>query len=369
MAEEQEPRLMAYADRWSASPGQRVSLHASGAPGAATVDLVDLVQETVLSPALPVSVEPRPLDAGSHLEVTALPAPSRGSIALWIRPRHLATRQVVAELSTKGWRLLLVLDEEGRAEVTVGTLSGRVRGRMPSVVQRASWSLLVAAWEATPEMTTVHLTTGGGGSPDGGVAGVSAHAVGLPLPSATGALRLGAGTDHGDPFLGRFALPMLTRNLLTTVGCVPLLGLTRGTGLIEHVGGDVVALWDASHDPGAPLVPDISGNGHHAHAVNRPLMGLIGPGSDAGRPADRTAVQPSPEDLDDARWPETCALTVPEDTTSTVLGIRLRTRSQSFVVPLIVRPADPPRGPASRPDRGDPAHLHLPGVRQPPPVE
>lgn len=337
MTDEEEPRLMGYADRWSAAPGQQVIVYAGGPPGAGSADLVDLVRETTLTPASSIPVAPQAVRTGSFLEAASVPVPAKGSIALWVRPQHLGTRQVVAELSTSGWRLLLALDTEGRPEATVDTPSGRVSCRLPAAVQRASWSLLVAAWEATPSMTIVHLA-------DGRAPGVNARCAGLPPPYGSGDLRLGAGLDHGDPYAGRIALPMLTRSLITTA-CAPLLDLTTGPDLVEHAGGDLLALWDASLDPGAPLVPDLSGNGHHAHAVNRPLMGLVGPGTGTGEQAARTAVQLSPEDLDDARWPQTCALTIPEDTTSTVLGIRLRTRSQSCVIPMIVRPADPGRAP------------------------
>lgn len=327
MAGEHEPRLMGYADRWSAVPGQQLILYAGGPPGPGTVDLVDLIDEATRTPAAPISLAPQPLKPGSYLQAS-LPVPAGGSVALWIRPHRLGTRQVVAELGTPGWRLLLALDEENRAEARVETTSGLVSCH-GDVVQRGSWSLLVAAWAATPSMTTVHLA-------DGRAPGVSARAAGLTLPHGTGELRLGA-----DSFVGRIALPMLTSSLITT--CAPLLDLTTGPELLKHVGADVVALWDASIDPGAVLVTDISGNGHHARAVNRPLAGLIGPGNGT----DRTAVQLSPEDLDDARWKETCALTIPEETTSTVLGIRLRTRSQSCVIPVVVRPAGPVRGPVA----------------------
>ncbi|WP_182876410.1 N,N-dimethylformamidase beta subunit family domain-containing protein [Microbispora sp. H10670] len=342
MTEEPEPHLMAYADVWSAVPGQTVSVYGSGPRGTVDVDLVDLVTDAVLTPASPVSVEPRPLEIGSHLEIPSVPAPARGSLALWIRPHRLGTRQVLADLTAGEWRLLLALDEEGRAEVRVGTPSGRLHGRAPSGVREGSWFLVAAAWEATPATTTVHLTVGGGGE------SVRATGHAPPPPAGTGALRLGAGPGRDSPYIGRIALPLLTRSLLTGEACAPLLGLTTGAGLLGHAGDDVVALWDPSADPGAPLVPDVSGNGHHARAVNRPLAGLAGPEGDAGKPA-HTAVQLSPEDLDDARWPETCALTVPGDTTSTVLGIRLRGGSRSFVAPLIVRPPGPPHEPASRP--------------------
>ncbi|MFI6507215.1 N,N-dimethylformamidase beta subunit family domain-containing protein [Streptosporangium sp. NPDC050855] len=395
MATEQEPRLMAYADSWSVPPGRQVSVYASGAPGTVAVDLVDLVDlvdEAVLTPATRVAVEPRRIRTGSHLEATSVPVPADGGLALWVRPHRLGPRQVVADLSAGDWRLLLVLDEEGRPEVSAGTPSGRVRARLPGPVRRGSWSLLVAAWETTPSGTVVHLTVGDdpardgstrdepardgstrgglardgsahdgptrdgsvkdGPVEDGGVTGVGARGAAPPpppSPATAGVLRIGAGQDGDDPYLGRVALPLLTRGPLTGAGCVPLLGLTTASGLIEHTGADLVALWDVSADPGAPLVPDLSGNGRHARAVNRPLMGLVGPGAGAGETAARTAVQFSPEDLDDAGWPETCTVTVPADTASTVLGIRLRGPGRSFVVPLIVRPAETPRETADRP--------------------
>ncbi|MGC5010866.1 N,N-dimethylformamidase beta subunit family domain-containing protein [Streptosporangium sp. DT93] len=338
MATEQQPRLMAYADSWSVPPGRRVGVHAGGPRGVATVELVDLVDERVLVPAREVGVEPRPVRPGSHLQVPSVPVPAGGSLALWVRPHHLDVRQVVADLGGEGWRLLLGLDGEGRAEASVDTPAGRVHGHLPSALRRGAWSLLVATWETTPSETILDLTAGDGPAREGGVRGVGSRGRDLPAPPSAGALRIGAGRDGEHPWLGRVALPLLTRSPLDPAGRAALFGLTTGSGLLERAGADVVALWDVSADPGAPLVRDISGNGRHAHAVNRPLTGLVGPGAGAGETTARTAVQFSPEDLDDAGWPRTCTVTVPEDIGSTVLGIRLRASGQSFVVPLVVRP-------------------------------
>ncbi|MFI6918905.1 N,N-dimethylformamidase beta subunit family domain-containing protein [Nonomuraea spiralis] len=324
MAIDREPRLMGYADRWSTALGQRLTVHASGPAGDADVTLVDLVRERDLTAPVPAPIEPRPLRLGSRLEAVAVPTPPRGGLALWIRPKRLGPRQVVARLGASGWRLLLTLDEAGRPEAAVVTPSGSMGCRLRSAVPPGEWTLLAVAWETTPLMTVLHLT-------DFRAPGVSSGRGRLPVPSPTGDLVVGAGDEH--PYAGRIALPMVTTSLLATSEHTLLRDLTTGPDLVKHLGSDLLALWDPSGDPGAPVVPDVSGNGHHAGAVNRPLAGLIGPGGVA-----RTALQVSPEDLDDARWPATCELTVPEDCGSTVLGVRLRAAGQSCVVPVIAGP-------------------------------
>ncbi|MFI7460672.1 N,N-dimethylformamidase beta subunit family domain-containing protein [Nonomuraea sp. NPDC049646] len=333
MAVDREPRLMGYADRWSAAPGERLAVHASGPDGDADVTLVDLVGESDLTPAVPVTIAPRPLRPGSRLEAASVPTPARGGLALWIRPKRLGPRQVVARLGGAGWRLLLALDEEGRPEATVLTPSGSMGCRLRSAVPAGEWSLLAVAWEAAPLMTVLHLN-------DFRTAGVSAGRARLPLPSPSGELRVGAGDEH--PYAGRIALPMLTEGSLTMPGRVPLPDLTTGPELVKHLGAELLALWDPSASPGAPVVPDVSGNGHHVSAVNRPLAGLLGPGG-----AARTALQVSPEDLDDARWPVTCEPAVPREAGSTVLGVRLRTAGQSCVLPVVVRPDAARRSPVA----------------------
>ncbi|WP_436763190.1 N,N-dimethylformamidase beta subunit family domain-containing protein [Streptosporangium sp. V21-05] len=330
-----ETRLLAYLDRWSAAPGQHVAVHASGPAGAAEVELTDLVSQTVLGPATPVTVEPRRVRTGSHLEAADVPVPARGGVAVWLRPherRDAGARQVVAELAAGGWRLLVTLEETGHPGAAVETRSGSLRVRSGPAVPHGSWSLLVAAWEAEPSGTRLRLAVRGGARDD-----AAAHGAGPPPPQATATLRFGAGADHGDPYAGRLALPLLTGNALTPGDCDTLAGLTTGPALARHLGDGLVALWDPAADPGAPVVPDISGNARHARAVNRPLAGLAGPGGDG----TRTALQLSPEDLDDARWPRTCAVTVPAGTGSTVLGVRVRAGGDSYVVPLVVRPESP----------------------------
>ncbi|MER5647524.1 N,N-dimethylformamidase beta subunit family domain-containing protein [Streptosporangium sp. NPDC002524] len=359
MAHVPQTRLLAYLDRWSAAPGQHVTVHASGPAGAAEVELTDLVDQTALGPATPVTVEPRRIRTGSHLEAAGVPAPARGGVAVWLRPherRDAGARQVVAELDTGGWRLLVTLDGTGHLDAVVETRSGSLRVRSGQALPCGSWSLLAAAWEAEPSGTRLRLAVRGGVRDD-----AAAHGADLPLPPATATLRLGAGAGHGDPYAGRLALPLLTTNALTPGDCDALAGLTTGPALARHLGAGLVALWDPAADPGAPAVPDVSGNGRHARAVNRPLAGLAGPGGDG----TRSALQLSPEDLDDARWPRTCAVTVPAGTGSTVLGVRVRAGGDSYVVPLVVRPESPagpagPAGPARTAGPARPAAVVLP---------
>ncbi|MER6831560.1 N,N-dimethylformamidase beta subunit family domain-containing protein [Streptosporangium sp. NPDC000563] len=336
------PRMLAYLDRWSASPGQRVNVHASGPAGAARVEVVDLVSQAVLGQAMPVTVEPRRLLTGSHLEATGVPAPARGSVALWLRPHGAGARQVAAELDTGDRRLLITLDEAGRPETVIETGSGVLRAGAGSALPQGAWSLLVAAWTAEPSGTRLRLSIRGAVRDD-----AAAYRADLPLEPATATLRFGAGSGHRDPYAGRLALPLLTGDALTSGDCDTMTGLTGGPALAGHLGAGLLALWDPAADPGGPVVLDISGNARHARAVNRPLAGLVGPGEDG----TRTALQLSPEDLDDARWPRTCAVTVPADAGSTVLGVRVRAHGDSHsdshgdchVVPLVVPPAGPAR--------------------------
>ncbi|MEU8383753.1 LamG-like jellyroll fold domain-containing protein [Streptosporangium sp. NPDC048865] len=252
MAHPPQPRLLAYLDRWSAAPGQHVTVHASGPAGAGEVELTDLVSRTALGPATAVTVEPRRIRTGSHLEAAGLPVPARGGVAVWLRPhdrRDAGARQVVAELAAGGWRLLVTLDGTGHPEAAVETRSGSLRARSGAALPRGTWSLLVAAWAAEPSGTRLRLAVRG--AVQGAVRDdAAAHGVDLP-PPATGTLRLGAGADHGEAYAGRLALPLLAGKELTPGDCDALTGLTTGPELARHLGAGLVALWDPAADPGA----------------------------------------------------------------------------------------------------------------------
>ncbi|MEZ5666002.1 MAG: DUF6605 domain-containing protein [Alphaproteobacteria bacterium] len=110
-------------------------------------------------------------------------------------------------------------------------------------------------------------------------------------------------------------------------------------------GADVLARWDLSQDIGGVSVVDAGPHGCHGRTHNRPTRGVTGPHWTSGSPGfadaarEYDAIHFHDDDVADAGWRESLALTVPDDLPSGVYAMRLRCDGGEDHLPFVVRPA------------------------------
>lgn len=118
-------------------------------------------------------------------------------------------------------------------------------------------------------------------------------------------------------------------------------------------GGEVVVGdWRLELSPESTDCVDTSGAGHHGTVLNAPLRAATGHAWTGAvtdftlAPEQYGAVHFHEDDLDDAGWPTTTTVRVPDDLPSGVYAVRLRADGELDHIPFVVRPAD--AGPHAR---------------------
>lgn len=338
--------ITGYLDRLAVDAGTRVELMASGPGGVAALSLERLRSA---DPDLPVSgaaalpvqwgqptsihLDERVLALGSFMCVPpAAHLLPEGSFAveLWVLPtlRPRAWSALAAQWAPADVRFGIFQTSDGTVTAAVSQDGRRCCWvTLRTTLELGRWQQLRLDWDAITGR--VSLRRGAMSDPQAEVRERSC-APG-PLHASSAPICFGARSADGTPataadhFDGRLARPILW-------------------GEDEEPLGS----WELSQDVGTATVPDSSHHRHPATLVNAPMRATTGPGWQ-GRPSARYSDDPShydsvhlhSDDLDDANWPATVSIDVP-DTAEGVHAITLRNDAgDSASWPFVVRPRSP----------------------------
>lgn len=335
--------VVGYLDRWSARPGARIGVHLAGSvPARARVDLVRLGRGThrdepggiAYEPvpeveARDVVLLPQPVDEGSYAEIDlGVLALDQGCLGLLVQPWAPTgeAEQVVAVLGQGSSRLAVVVTGEGVPALRAGAVL------VPTEFRAGPRRWLVVALSWTQRAATLTVL-----DPQAGVARstrVERHPASEAL---TGTLLLAGAPSEAEPggrrtvhshFDGRLERPLLwpapqpIESVRDALVCGE--GLPRGA----------LAAWDFSPSVAADapqdLVPDLGAHALHGRlrqGPRRAVRGMRWTGQfldwrDA--PSQYAAVHFHRDDLEDAGWPCTLEIVLPDALPSGAYAVRVR---------------------------------------------
>lgn len=356
--------LTGYAAERTVGPGETVELMFAGSPGEATARLVRLVHGDP-NPAGPgvreedvawwerraVAVEERSTPFGSYVEVrdeTFFTGLERGvTVALWFLPTLLRG----------GWHALATKWGRGRASLGLflagdgiltcglshdGTTAAWVTAHGFASAPR--WQFAAVSFDPESGMAAIHHGPGAGDLnavhkrvPAGALAESDA-------PFLLGACADPAGSEPAwAHFNGRIAHPVVFAEPLGADALDALAAGEDPAGL-----GQLHACWDLAREVSSERVVDVSGARRDGRAVNAPARAVTGPRFD-GVPATLFedgadaygAIHLHDDDLDDAGWPPSVSVRVPEAARSGLYALRVERAGDALALPFVVRPAGP----------------------------
>ncbi len=362
-------RILGYADRISAAPGEciRVKVSCEGLDRY-DAELVRVIHGDINPSGPGYREEPVPLDlggpfegrhqpihAGSYGVVNGSPPfPAKASLGLQAfvfptlpgrGPQTILSRQ--DPQSGIGFRLYLDLEGAAALEVTAGGEKGGVVATgAPLIAER--WYLISGSYDAASGVLTVAQ------KPlrsypwvDDAVqasrtvsADLAFNDAGVPVMIAARQAADRPATEH---FNGRIEAPkILSRSLSAEAMESPLDMQCEG----------LAAAWDFSIGIPTGRITDQSGNGLHGHLVNLPTRGVCGHAWNGDehcwvkRPGHYAAIHFHDDDLYDCAWETDFEVRLPDELSSGVYAVRLHGGDEEFYIPFSVRP---PRGTTTAP--------------------
>ena len=333
-------RIVGYADRISAQPGDDVALKVSCAERDFEVDVVRLRHgdtnpagpgprsepiATAVGGTLPGRVQP--VRTGSYVAVEpagGLLAGEAFSVCAWLWPT-LPARGAGQGIVTRGG-VTLAIAGDGHVELR---LPGAEPVRSGAPLREREWHFVAATFDAGTRRATLDVEPQGrwARGADRRAATVTATAQG---PSDA-PLRIGDGLD------GKVDAPAIWGRALTPA---ELAAVRAGAEAPAPL-----ARWDFSAGIASRRVHDAVG-GHDGRTVNAPARGVTGHDWDGSEtdwrraPQQYGAIHFHSDDLDDAGWETDLTWTVPGDLASGVYAFRLRAARDGGTdhVPFLVRP-------------------------------
>ncbi|HWA45687.1 MAG TPA: LamG domain-containing protein [Hypericibacter adhaerens] len=359
-------RLVGYADRHSARPGEAIEFKVSS-DGIARyhAQIVKLISgdhhlqglgfiETPVETAVTGDYAGRhqPLPAGSYGIVTAvegLDTLESFTIQAWVWPTLAnGRRQVVAarwiETSRRGFAL--VLDEKGALGFEAGDGTGVARVGTDRPLPLRYWTFVAAAYDAATRTVRLHqdsaASTGWSPAPfakEATLSVVPRPEPGSPLLIAASLARRGQGsaiaTGH---YNGKIDSLRLSDRALSRA---EMEALHRPASLPGHLRG----AWDFSKEMTTDRILDLSADRRDGTLVNLPARAMKGFNWDGtqfdwkGAPEQYGAIHFHEDDLYDAGWETDFALTVPASLPSGIYAAKLTGEGDTDYVPFVVRPA------------------------------
>jgi N,N-dimethylformamidase len=322
-------RIQAYLDRRHCDAGEELRLMASGPDGRLALD----VERLGGGPAawdLPAAVEvaPRRVPYGSFVRIDDAPhlrPPGGFTLTLWCRPTRLSGgwHAIAAKWSDGDPGFGLFVGGSGVLTAGVRAGDGRVAWcTAKNPLQVGAWQELALSWDPEAGRIELHVTR------DGATESTTREAPPGNRPSAAPLLLGALAGSSGDPEDARFHFD----------------GRLARVVLLQ--GDELLGRWAFERHVDSELVEDVSGHGHHGRAINAPTRAVTGPawrGRASRRyvdaPHDYDAIHLHSDDLDDAGWPPTAAIEVPEDATG-VYAIRLSSDDDKLALPFVVRGRD-----------------------------
>lgn len=319
--------IVGYCDRPSLRPGETVRFMVSTRAGHFEARLLKLGRRADLHRRVQSAVDgrypgrPQSLAPGSCIRFAGeIPVPQAPHLTVKIFPTRPARGEDQAILCWDGDSGLF-LDREGRVEFRWS--GSRLASRCSLQAQR--WYGIEAHLD--PGSAMMRLTLRGGDFD-------SRDTVSMPMPMPMP--RAGAGRPASS---------------FCIAACLEE-GRARAhfDGKIERpkiasADGATLAEWDLAREPHSSHVVDVGPAGLHGRTVNRPRRAATG-AEWAGKimhfaeaPQQYGAIAFHSDDLTDADWEESCALTLPEDLPSGIYGLEIEANGKRDCIPFIVRPA------------------------------
>lgn len=284
--------------------------------------------EEVVASDLPASVElaDQPLLPGSYgtVDLSGLTATSRLEFALDVLLTLPDERQTILTVQdSEGGLTATLVAVDGVLSLQVGDTKLHLRSQ-PLTSHR--WYRVHCAIDLAASSLQTSLSTQPSASPGRDLfeTGQIDAACGIDLgASQLGMLVLAGRVDNGRPtgdFDGRIGRPSMQID-------------------------DQRLEWDLHQDMGGRSIADVGSLQRHGELHQLPARGVTGSAWDSSHqrwtdaPEQWDAVHFHKDDLYDAGWQETTAITLPEDLPSGIYAFRLQAGDQSDRVPFFVRPA------------------------------
>ena len=362
-------RILGYADRISAAPGERIQVKVS-CEGLDRYDarLVRVIQGDINPSGPGYREEPVPLDlggpfegryqpihAGSHAVANGKPPfPAKTSLGLqalvWPTLPGRGSQALLSRQDPQsGTGFRLYLDPEGACalEVTAsGGKGGVVSTGIPLFAER--WYLVSGSYDAAGGALTIvqkplqpcpWVMDSGRGSRTV-PAGLTFADIDAPIMIAA---RPAADRPAVECFNGRIEAPrILARSLLAGEVESP----------VDTQSEHLIAAWDFSAGISTGEITDRSGNGLHGRLVNLPTRGVCGhawTGEEhcwMNRPEHYAAIHFHDDDLYDCAWDTDFEVRLPHSISSGVYAVHLHGGCEEYYIPFSVRP---PRGTTTAP--------------------
>jgi N,N-dimethylformamidase len=372
-----DDRLMGYADRLSARPGEAIRFKVS-AKDLATyrADIVRLYcasddpagpgfrEARVNSPVSGAySGRSQPIHAGScavvpENERTARIASLTVQAYIWPTLPGRGPQAILGTWSQGlGAGFALVLEDDGSLGLKLGARSGAFVSVSTGVpVPARAWSFVAATYDAaTREAVLIHEVL------DPAIATGRPALVGAKLDGARAdggrALVMAAWNESQRPgqapfgahFNGRIEAPRLADRALDLAAIQALAKPIPPLGL----GDAIIGCWDFARDIGSTRVIDVGPARRHGATVNLPTRAVRGhrwTGAELNwryAPEQYAAIHFHDDDLYDCGWTDDFALTVPHDWPCGIYAARLHAEEVEAYIPFYVRPyAGAPTAPA-----------------------
>lgn len=357
--------LLAYLDRWSVRPGDRVELMVSCAAPEVTAEVVRLTgggprpaSDAFTHESVDVELGTFPggcqdLLGGSYVEVHDLPpAASELTLSAWIFPTTVSLGRHQGLISRRepggGRGFSLGIDGKGHLELTWCAQEDRHVVALEAPLLQGEWAFVAASVDAAASSVRLHQWSAadwlGGPRVQEGEwtpGGLNAFASNAPLRLGCGGLRTGAHQPHRlgchEPYNGKLDGPAVAL-------CASSLEELAALRERPMKGSAVSARWDFSREMHGRLVVDVSTNGHHGHTFHSPTRAVTGhnwtgEALDVRVAADEYgAIHFHEDDLDDAGWEPTCSFTVPVAARSGVYAVRVATDEATRYLAFFVAP-------------------------------
>ncbi len=333
-----EIRLIGYADRMTARPGESLGFHiASRLEGAFRARLVRVIcsDPNPEGPGMQEEEVPAGLEAeyradwhempgGSYMTVPGAEALGRHarlslSANVWPSLPGRGEQAIFTLRAADGRQLALAIDREGA--LTFGPAEGQ-GVRIAGPLRARRWIHCTAEADLAAGRLTLSLRELGD-FPESAEAEETGLDLGGAFEIAEVTLAALDGPGRKGLFNGKIEAPKL------------------------YGGRDLLAHWDFSQKIPTWQVPDRGPFGLTGALVNRPLRGVTGSAWNGEemcwrhRPAHYAAVHFHDDDIADAGWPETLRLTLPEGLRSGLYALRLDGEGAEDSIPFVV---PPPRG-------------------------
>lgn len=362
-------RILAYADKLSVAPGERIEFMVS-CDGVAAYDaeLVRIIQGDInpdgpgyreqridLDLGGPFKGRHQLIHIGSYGIIRDTPAFSgltsfTAQAYIWPTLPGRGAQTILSRedpIASTGFRLYL--DESGSLAFELySSDQDRIGVSTGKPLLSEKWYLVTGSYNAASGRISVcqYPLQSYPQTSDGGMDSVSAP-TNLRQNETSSLLLIAArpGSEYPaiEHFNGRIEAPRLCRRAVEP---------SEATALLSATDDDIVAAWDFSIGISTDRITDISVNSVHGRLVNLPTRGVPGQAWNgeehcwSKRPEHYAAIHFHDDDLYDCDWDADFDIAIPSDLRSAVYAVRLHGDGEEYFVPFAVRA---PRGATTAP--------------------